>query len=272
LRNTPQPGPAKLDSKAAALLKDELTEPVVRDFLMPLCTGGIVSRHVSHPDNVRAKDYIAKELRAILGEGAVHCPYLQYIPSRQNVIGRLRGTDLGDEIVMVGAHFDSTASNEPDYCWKDDAAPGADDNASGVAGVLAAAKVLTLLKGESRPRRSIEFAFFNDEEGGFHGSSDAVKSLQATSEKFVTLLNMDMIGYCGDACGDIEIHTAAPQDLKFTSHIGMKNSDPRGRWPRRFVCRSIRPPAAATRQRPGAITSPSSAVGFQPSSFAKTTS
>jgi hypothetical protein len=78
-----------------------------------------------------------------------------------NVLGEIPGTDLADEIVMMGAHFDT---------WH--ASPNASDNTSGVAVVLEAARILTAL-GVS-PRRTIRLALWAGEEQGLHGSREYV--------------------------------------------------------------------------------------------------
>jgi carboxypeptidase Q len=78
-----------------------------------------------------------------------------------NVLGEIRGTDLADEIVMIGAHFDS---------WH--ASPNASDNASGCAVMLEAARILNAIG--ARPRRTIRVALWGGEEQGLHGSREYV--------------------------------------------------------------------------------------------------
>jgi hypothetical protein len=81
----------------------------------------------------------------------------QAVEQAANVIGEIPGTDLKDEIVMIGAHFDT---------WH--ASPNASDNTSGVAVVLEAAPILKAVG--ARPRRTIRLAFWAGEEQGLHGS------------------------------------------------------------------------------------------------------
>lgn len=78
-----------------------------------------------------------------------------------NVLGEIQGTDLADEIVMMGAHFDT---------WH--ASPNASDNTSGVAVVLEAARILKALG--VKPRRTIRIALWAGEEQGLHGSREYV--------------------------------------------------------------------------------------------------
>jgi len=80
-----------------------------------------------------------------------------------NVIGEWRGTDLADEVVMVGAHFDS---------WHE--AAGASDDASGCAVALEAVRILKAIG--VKPRRTIRLAFWGGEEQGLHGSREYVNA------------------------------------------------------------------------------------------------
>ncbi|MCX7949987.1 MAG: M28 family peptidase [Treponemataceae bacterium] len=79
-----------------------------------------------------------------------------------NVIGEIPGADLKDEIVMIGAHFDS---------WQ--ASPNASDNASGCAVVLEAARILKAIG--ASPRRTIRIALWSGEEQGLFGSTEYVR-------------------------------------------------------------------------------------------------
>jgi hypothetical protein len=80
-----------------------------------------------------------------------------------NLIGEIPGTDLKDEVVMIGAHLDT---------WH--ASPNASDNTSGVAVVLEAARILTAIG--ARPRRTIRVALWSGEEQGIHGSREYVSA------------------------------------------------------------------------------------------------
>ena len=82
-------------------------------------------------------------------------------PYYYNVIGEIPGTDLADEIVIVGGHYDS---------WH--GGTGAVDNASGCAVALEAARILLALG--IQPRRTIRVGFWSYEEGGLNGSREYV--------------------------------------------------------------------------------------------------
>ena len=84
------------------------------------------------------------------------------VEQASNVLGEIPGTDLTQEVVMMGAHFDT---------WH--ASPNASDNTSGVAGVLEAARILKAIGAE--PRRTIRVALWSGEEQGLYGSRAYVR-------------------------------------------------------------------------------------------------
>lgn len=108
----------------------------------------------------------------------------------RNVAAFLEGSDplLRNEWILVGAHHDHLGSfpGEGDTIFN-----GADDNASGVAGILALARILSEL--EPAPRRSIVFATFSAEEQGLLGSREMV-ARQIPADRIVLMVNLDMIG------------------------------------------------------------------------------
>lgn len=114
-----------------------------------------------------------------------------------NIAGLLPGTDpvLGSEVVVVGAHMDHLGMGGP-YSLAESRKPmvhpGADDNASGTAGVLALAERLS--KARPGPKRSILFVCFSGEELGLLGSGHYVRHPLVPLERTVAMVNMDMIG------------------------------------------------------------------------------
>ena len=106
-----------------------------------------------------------------------------------NVIAVKRGTLYPDEYVVCGAHYDSYNKNpgQPDVLR----APGADDNASGVSGILETARLLSHCSFE----RSVMFCNFAAEEIGLVGSEAYAKDCAAQQLDIVGYFNLDMIGY-----------------------------------------------------------------------------
>ena len=106
----------------------------------------------------------------------------------RNVLASLPGSDseLGKEFVIIGAHLDHVSGNE------DTIYNGADDDASGIAGLLAIAEAFAA--SPERPRRSILFAAWNAEERGLLGSYYYVAHPSFPLDQTRLMLQMDMIG------------------------------------------------------------------------------
>jgi len=107
-----------------------------------------------------------------------------------NVVGVLPGSDpeFADEYVVVGAHYDHIGVDPGGRVG-----PGADDNGSGSAGLLAVAKALV----KSSPKRSVVLCAFAAEEDGLLGSKAFVATPPVEKGDMVAMLNMDMIGRGG---------------------------------------------------------------------------
>jgi len=113
-----------------------------------------------------------------------------------NVAGYLAGETA--EYIVIGAHYDHLGLGEQFSMAPSQAGtvhPGADDNASGVAGVLALAR---WFGSQPKPRRGILFLAFAGEELGLLGSSFYVNHPSLPVEKAVAMINMDMIGRIRD--------------------------------------------------------------------------
>ena len=114
-----------------------------------------------------------------------------------NVLAYLPGKT--DEYVILGAHYDHLGRGNFDSLAPSQIGqihPGADDNASGTAGLLELARLLAPMKGKLQ--RGILFASFAGEELGLLGSAQWVKEPTKPIDKAVAMLNMDMIGRIKD--------------------------------------------------------------------------
>jgi len=114
-----------------------------------------------------------------------------------NVLAYLPGRT--DGYVILGAHYDHLGRGNFDSLAPSQIGqlhPGADDNASGTAGLLELARMLAPQKGQFE--RGILFASFAGEELGLLGSAEWVKEPTKPLDKAVAMLNMDMIGRIKD--------------------------------------------------------------------------
>ncbi|MDX2130776.1 MAG: M20/M25/M40 family metallo-hydrolase [Planctomycetota bacterium] len=104
-----------------------------------------------------------------------------------NYIVEFPGTDLADEVLVLGAHFDAVPNS-----------PGADDNATGAAALMELARVLK----DVPRRRTLRLCFFNLEEVGLVGSRAYVQSLSpAERARVVGMVSLEMLGYYSDKPG-----------------------------------------------------------------------
>ena len=153
--------------------------------------GGIGERNVWRPGSMAAA---AGYIRTTF-EAAGYEVNIQSFPSHglsvNNLEAVLPGHGATDEIIVVGAHYDSVAGS-----------PGADDNASGVAALLELAR---LLAGTALPR-SVRFVAFANEEAPFFygdemGSNRYAARAQAQSERIEAMISLETLGYYTDQPG-----------------------------------------------------------------------
>ena len=110
----------------------------------------------------------------------------------KNVMGMIKGSELPDEYVVIGAHYDHVGHSRPNDPAKDSIFNGADDNASGTTGILLSAEAIA--NATSKPKRSIVFVGFSGEEKGLLGSKAFADNPPLPIKNCVAMLNMDMIG------------------------------------------------------------------------------
>jgi hypothetical protein len=145
-------------------------------------------------DELKAAGYIRVEFERY---GLVPFPdheWLQPVPGRsQNVIGIVPGNGaLADQWVILGAHYDHVGVRDG-LIYN-----GADDNASGTAGVLELARTFARHAAEGgfggKDRRSVMFIGFGAEEIGLEGSCSFARGPLMPASTIIAMLNLDMIG------------------------------------------------------------------------------
>jgi len=134
-----------------------------------------------------------------------------------NIIGLIEGSDpvLKNEFVIIGAHIDHVGSQAGLLF------PGANDNASGSAGVLEIAEAF--VKNNIKPKRSVLFVLFAGEEQGLLGAKHFVENWKMPYEKITAMLNLDCIGY-GDSI-QIGNGKSSPVLWKIADELDYKNSN-----------------------------------------------
>lgn len=115
----------------------------------------------------------------------------------KNVAGLLQGTGDSNELIIVGAHYDHLGYGEFGSLYRGETPRihnGADDNASGTAGLIELAEYFS----EYRPTTDMLFLAFSGEEMGLLGSAHYVEEPTVELESAVAMINLDMIGRMED--------------------------------------------------------------------------
>ncbi len=156
--------------------------------------------------NARAYEFVLEQLRQWGYQDNLVLFEQEYQPwgsestsTWKNIIVLIPGKDpaLSQQQVLLTAHLDSTSQGSPEA-----RAPGADDNGSGVATLLEAARVL---RGFDF-KHTIKIVFFTGEEQGLIGSGFYVSDYQHEMEDILGVFNLDMFGYDSDNDRCFEIH------------------------------------------------------------------
>ncbi len=153
------------------------------------------TRYARRPETYASTQYIRDQLTSSLGEGAVFVEPFRISEgdsTMYNVVGNLYGTNPDAGYYLVCAHYDAIGvRTRGGWDWRTDPAPGADDNATGVALVLECARVLA----EQHFPWSIRFVAFSGEELGLWGSRAYATQAVERGERILGVLNFDMIGF-----------------------------------------------------------------------------
>lgn len=121
--------------------------------------------------------------------------------TQPSVIMTLHGRERADEIVVIGGHLDSINHYQGNYGDEQDA-PGADDDASGIATITEVARIA--LASGWRPQRTIKFMGYAAEEVGLYGSKAIATRFAADQINVVGVLQLDMTNYKDGAPYDMQ--------------------------------------------------------------------
>lgn len=166
-------------------------DPVALEKHVRFLTTDVRPRSAAHPENLgRAADYIAERFRA-----ATKRTHLQVFEARgrryTNVIAHFGPATVEEPLLVVGAHYDAFSETGD--------LPGADDNASGTAGLLEVARLLS----SHELKSPIVLVAFANEEPPFFGSEQMgsavhAESLASMNRPVRGMICLEMIGYYGN--------------------------------------------------------------------------
>lgn len=164
---------------------------LVRDLFV-LAADSMEGRRIGTPGGAKARAYLTKRFSSI-GLAPVRDSIQQHFASAGrggdttrgvNLVGMVRGTKTPDRYIVLTAHYDHVGVREGAIY------PGADDNASGTAAVLAIAAWLK----KNPPAHSVIVALFDGEEGGLRGARAFVAVPPVPLDQTVANVNLDMVG------------------------------------------------------------------------------
>ena len=170
------------------------------------------SKHITRPGNKLASEYLFNKYKSFGYE-----PEYQWFAGRgalggqtANVLATLKGTVNPQLVYVVSSHYDSVAGG-----------PGADDDTSGTAALLEAARILA----KTPQPATIVFASFTGEEAGLLGSREYVRRAVESKLKLVGALNNDMVGWANDHRLDntIRYSNAGIRDIQHAAAMQFSN-------------------------------------------------
>lgn len=155
------------------------------------------SRYYQSDTGVQASQWLKSQWAALAAKipGASAELFTHTAWKQPSVILTIPGSEFPEEIVVLGGHLDSISG------WGNSGAraPGADDNASGIAVLTEAARVIA--ESGVRPKRTIQFMGYAAEEVGLRGSQDIAARYSNTGKKVIGVMQFDMSNFKGTADG-----------------------------------------------------------------------
>ncbi|MFH1010172.1 MAG: M28 family peptidase [bacterium] len=177
-------------------LADQVNADTLFSFVSTLAS---YNRYTRWASNDSAAAWI---LNKFISSGVDSAYYHEFIASgsgwsrtAKNIIGVKTGIVYPDSIILIGGHMDATSQN-PSV-----AAPGAEDNATGTAAAIEAARLFR----QYEFSHTIMYVGFNGEEQGLQGSAALANAMAAAGRKIGAVFNLDMIGYYDPADEDLFI-------------------------------------------------------------------
>ncbi len=173
-----------------------------------IALSAIPTRHVNSPGIAVAADYIAArfaEAGAQVTNDAFPLEFRGLVTEQRNTVAVIPGSDPSAGAILFGAHYDSRTRDIADWVSP---APGANDNATGVAVLLEVARQLATYK----PKATIYLVAFAAEETGLQGSRHFVESGRASDVQ--AMVAFDIVGNSSGPSGSnaLRVFSAGPDD------------------------------------------------------------
>ncbi|MEN9865917.1 MAG: hypothetical protein RL748_1507 [Pseudomonadota bacterium] len=153
------------------------------------------NRYFNTSGGVNASNWLKNKWQTMAqGRSDISVSQIAHGWAQSSVMLTINGSDNGAEVVVIGAHLDSiNLRNRTETAI----APGADDDASGVASMTEALRAM--LASNYKPRRTIKLIAYAAEEVGLRGSGEIAKDFYNRGVNVVGVLQLDMTNYKGSA-------------------------------------------------------------------------
>lgn len=161
------------------------------------------NRRYNSTHGVAASDWLAERWRTLIPANRRDARVVQITHAgwpQKSVMVEILGNTRPDETVVLGGHLDSIAPGT----IEGSRAPGADDNASGIASLTEVIRVM--MAGGYRPSRTLRFIAYAAEEVGLRGSGEIAADFLGRADKVVGVMQLDMTAFQGDST-DIWLYT-----------------------------------------------------------------
>lgn len=161
------------------------------------------NRYYQTSSGVQASDWL-KQKWTTMASGRADISVAQFAHAnwaQKSVIATITGTERPNEIVVIGGHLDSINQSNTGESGR---APGADDDASGVASLTEVYR--QMIASGYKPKRTLKFMAYAAEEVGLRGSQEIATSFANAGANVVGVMQLDMTNYKG-AANDIYIFT-----------------------------------------------------------------
>jgi leucyl aminopeptidase len=172
---------------------DEVKEENIRAMISKLSS--YETRHYTSKSGIASSEYIQKawaDLAKHRSDVKVELFKHKGFP-QASIVMTIVGSEKPEEIIILGGHADSISDEHM--------APGADDNASGIASITEVIRIL--MSNDFKPKRTIKFMGYAAEEVGLFGSQDLARSYSKAQAKVLGVMQLDMTLFKGTADKDI---------------------------------------------------------------------
>lgn len=182
------------NSAAVNPIISDLTAGNIMSTISSLSTG-FNTRYYNSPTGLQSATWIKDKWTALAnGRSDITVEFFNHTWQQPSVIMTIQGTTAPSEVVVLGAHQDSIRSGcSGSTTCQTLTAPGADDDASGVASLTEVIRVA--MAKNYRPAKTVKFMAYAGEEAGLLGSKAIATSYQASGVNVIGALQLDMTDY-----------------------------------------------------------------------------